>query len=242
MKKLMLFGCLAVLTFSCKTTKNATKTVAQNTQQSEWESLFDGSSLDHWKMFKADNIDPSWSIKDGVMVFTPPAKREKGVNYNIVTKKEYTSFVLSVDWKISEGGNSGIFWGISEDPKFGQPYASAAEIQVLDNEKHPDGKNGPTRQAGALYDLIGPPKDVTKPIGEWNTCVISINHNTNKGSATLNGTIVAEFPLSGPEWDAMIEKSKFKGWDGFAEYKTGRIGFQDHGNIVSFRNVKIKEL
>lgn len=237
MKKSIIIGCLAVLAFSCKV-----KDVAQNTQQSGWEVLFDGSSLDKWKMFKADNIDPSWSIKDGAMVYTPPKEKVKGVNYNIVTKKDYTNFVLSVDWKISEGGNSGLFWGISEDAKFGQPYASAAEIQVLDNDKHPDGKNGPTRQAGALYDLIGPPKDVTKPVGEWNTCVISINHKTNKGSATLNGTVVAEFPLSGPEWDAMIENSKFKGWDGFAKYKTGKIGFQDHNDVVSFRNVKIKEL
>lgn len=240
MKKIIALCSLTIFAFSCKSKMDPT--ASKISKQNKWEVLFDGSSLDHWKMYQADNIDPSWSIKDGAMVFTPPVKRVKGINYNIVTKKEYTNFVLSVEWKISEGGNSGIFWGISEDPKFGQPYASAAEIQILDNSKHPDAKNGTSHQAGALYDLISPPEDYTNPVGEWNTCVITVDHKENKGSATLNGKTVAEFPLSGPKWDAMIEKSKFKGWDGFAKYKTGKIGFQDHGDIVSFRNVKIKEL
>ena len=112
----------------------------------------------------------------------------------------------------------------------------------MDNEKHPDGKNGTSHQAGALYDLISPSEDATKPIGEWNLAVITINHETNEGTSVLNGVEVAKFPLNGDALDALLKGSKFNGWDGFAEYKTGKIALQDHGDVVSFRNIKIKEL
>jgi hypothetical protein len=112
----------------------------------------------------------------------------------------------------------------------------------LDNEKHPDAKNGPVRQAGALYDMVGPSEDATKPVGEWNTCVITVDHNSNKGNVVLNGTEIASFPVHGAEWEAMIDKSKFKGSEHFGKYRTGRIGLQDHGDIVSYRNIKIKTL
>ena len=90
--------------------------------------------------------------------------------------------------------------------------------------------------------MIAPLKDVTKPAGEWNTCVISINHEANNGSVQLNGIEIVKFPVNGAEWDAMVAKSKFAGWDGFGAYKTGKIAVQDHGDKVSYRNIKIKEI
>ena len=155
---------------------------------------------------------------------------------------EYTSFELSLEWKIAEAGNSGIMWGVSEEAKYGEPYQTGLEIQILDNDKHPDGKNGTSHQAGALYDLVSPAADVTKPIGEWNTAVISINHETNEGTSVLNGVEVAKFPVNGEALTTLLKDSKFDGWDGFAAYKTGKIALQDHGDKVSFRNIKIKEL
>ncbi len=251
MKNTLLIICLSALALSCKekASQNTKKEItAENTikkdepKENKWKVLFDGSNLDNFKLYGNDNTIENWKIEGDALVFYPPTDRPKDTHYNIVTKQEYTNFVLTVDWKISEGGNSGIFWGIKDDGTYSQPYETGLEVQVLDNNKHPDAKNGTDRQAGALYDLVSPSKDATKPVGEWNTTVITINHKTNKGSSMLNGVTVAEFSLSGEEWNNMLKNSKFNGWDGFAKYKRGKIGLQDHGDIVSYRNIKIKEL
>ena len=147
-----------------------------------------------------------------------------------------------MDWKISEGGNSGIFWGVNEDPKLSEAYQTGPEIQILDNEKHPDAKAGTSHRAGALYDMVSPIRDVTKPVGEWNNCIITINHKTNDGTIVLNGVEIVNFPVNNPEWKKMVSKSKFANWKEFGKYTTGKIGLQDHGNMVSFKDIKIKEL
>ena len=247
MKKITLSLGLAIALFaSCKEqTKNAeNETVAvsetEETQpQEEWTILFDGSNLDNWHVY--NGAEPTqWKIEDDALVFTPAEKRDG--TENLVTDSTYTSFVLSLDWKISEGGNSGILWGVQEDPKFNEPYYTGAEIQVLDDERHPDAKAGTTHRSGALYDMIAAPEGVVKSAGEWNTYEITIDHNTNKGSVVMNGQEVVTFPVSGEEWDAMVAKSKFADWEAFAKVKTGKIALQDHGNQVSYRNIKIKQL
>ncbi len=215
---------------------------SENAKESEWTILFDGTSFEGWKEYAKDGVSEHWKLEDGAMVFYPPKERAKGESYNLVTKEQFTDFELSLEWKIAEAGNSGIFWGVMEKPSLNQPYETGPEIQVLDNEKHPDGKNGTSHQAGALYDMVSPSKDVTKPIGEWNACLISINHKTATGSVTLNGEIIVEFPLHNEEWDAMVAKSKFADWEHFGKYTTGSIGLQDHGDVVAFRNIKIKKL
>lgn len=237
MKKYILV-ILVIATFvSCK--KESKKSVEKEIKKEvEWVSLFDGKTLNGWHVYNGGDINNHWSVEDGAMVF---GGREEGTESNIVTDKEYTDFKLSIEWKISEGGNSGIMWGVVEDEKYGQPYLTGPEIQVLDNDKHSDGQY-PNHQAGALYDMITPPDDVAKPVGEWNVCEILINHKTNEGKVWLNGILTAEFPVQGEEWDTMVENSKFKGWEVFGKYPTGKICLQDHGNIVSFRNIKIQEL
>lgn len=250
MKNLAIFTIVMLMAFSCKEKQKATdierevlsEEVPSEVGKSEWISIFDGISFEGWHYYRASEVTKPWKIEDGAMVFYPPKERD-GESYNIVTDKEYTNFILSLEWKISEGGNSGIFWGILEDEKYGQPYETGPEIQVLDNERHPDAKNGPTRQAGALYDMV-PPSDAqaVNPAGEWNTCVLTVNHNTNEGSVVLNGKEIVRFPVNGPLWDEMVSDSKFATWDGFGKYKTGKIGLQDHGDIVAYRNIKIKEL
>lgn len=251
MKKIVLAAFVATIIFSCKNNankqENETEITRENSNQikpanSDWTMLFDGKNLDNWQLYDTNTAAKNWKIEGDALVFYPPTNRPKNTYYNLVSKKEYTNFILSIDWKISKGGNSGIFWGIKDDGSYKQPYETGLEVQVLDNQKHPDSKNGTDRQAGALYDLVAPNKDVTKPVGEWNTTVITINHNTNKGSSVLNGVTVAEFPLSGDAWNNLLKNSKFNGWDGFAKYKTGKIGLQDHGDVVSYRNIKIKEL
>ncbi len=247
MKQLTVIA-LALSFFACKQTKKQEVVqeelaVEENVEKvsNDWQVLFDGSSFDGWHGYLSDQVSNVWKLEDGAMVFYPPKERN-GESYNIVTDKEYTNFILSLEWKVNEGSNSGIFWGVYEDSKYGQPYETGPEIQVLDNIAHPDAKNGTTHQAGALYDMIAPSKDVVKPVGEWNTCVITIDHDTNAGSVVLNGEKIVEFPVHGEAWDAMVAKSKFADWEGFGNYTTGKIGLQDHGDIVAYRNIKVKEL
>jgi len=225
-----------------KTENKAESTIEKTAETEEWVELFNGTDLSGWHTYGDENVRGQWSVEDGAMKFTPPTERGENEAFDIVSDNEYTNFELSIDWKISEAGNSGIFWGVKESEKYNVPYATGPEIQVLDNAKHPDSKNGPKRQAGALYDMIPTKPEAANPAGEWNTCVIKINHNTNKGEVSLNGTQIGDFAVHGPEWDAMVENSKFKGWDGFGVHRTGRISLQDHNDIVWFKNIKIKEL
>ncbi|HPF10513.1 MAG TPA: DUF1080 domain-containing protein [Flavobacteriaceae bacterium] len=216
-----------------------TLAVAMETPTETWEVLFNGSSFDHWRGFLKEGMPPGWSIEAGAMSYTPGDTHGN----DIISKDTYTNFILSLEWKISEGGNSGIFWGVHEDAEFEYPYQTGPEIQVLDDEKHPDSFVGEgTHKAGALYDMIAPAQSVVKPAGEWNLCIIEVDHNANKGMVSLNGTIIVEFPVQGAEWDALVENSKFKGWKGFGIYPTGHLALQDHGNQVWFRDIKIKRL
>ena len=209
-----------------------------------WTVLFDGSSFDGWHIYNGEAVGEPWKLEDGAMIFDPSLIKSEGKHYNLVTDKEYTNFELSLEWMVTEGANSGVMWGVVEDEKYGEPYITGPEIQVLDNIGHPDGKNGPTRQAGALYDMIPTDSTAVKPVGEWNHFVITINHETNEGSVVLNDNTVAEFPVNGEAWDDMVSKSKFADWEAFGKFKTGKIALQHHGEpiVIGYRNIKIKEL
>ena len=244
MKKLIIL-LMAVAFFGCKNEKDQAKkemekeVEVETTQENDWVMLFDGSSFDNWRGYGSDTMHPEWTLDGDTMLFTPGEEGGK----NIISKGTYTNFMLSLEWKISENGNSGIFWGVHEDEKFKEAYQTGPEIQVLDNNGHPDAKvaNG-THTAGSLYDMIACPTDTVNPAGEWNWVVLEVNHDTNLGKVRMNGKEVMTFPVHGEEWDKMVENSKFKGWEGFGKYRTGHIGLQDHSDKVWYKNIKIKEL
>ena len=250
MKKTSLLLILAVAMFSinCKNktedreeTVETMETVSTSEQENqEVTILFNGKNLDGWKAYNSDKIT-QWKVEDAALSFSASEGKRSG-SENLISEKEFTNFELSLEWKISEGGNSGIMWGVQEDEKFNEPYLTGPEIQILDNQKHPDAKNGPIRQAGALYDMVPASKDVTKPAGEWNKIVIRIDHESNLGSVTLNGEKTTEFPVHGEEWDKMVEGSKFKGWEHFGKHRTGHIALQDHDDKVWYRNIQLREL
>lgn len=244
MKKLIVI-LMAITFFACKNDKDQAKkemekeVEVENTKENDWVMLFDGSSFDNWRGYGSETMHSEWTIEGDAMLFTPGKEGGK----NIISKGTYTNFMLSLEWKISENGNSGIFWGVHEDEKFKEAYQTGPEIQVLDNNGHPDAKvaNG-THTAGSLYDMIACPTETVNPAGEWNWCVIEVNHDTNLGKVRMNGKEVMTFPVHGEEWDKMVENSKFKGWEGFGKYRTGHIGLQDHSDKVWYKNIKIKEL
>tara|TARA_A100001015_G_scaffold129677_1_gene143866 strand:- start:12136 stop:12864 length:729 start_codon:yes stop_codon:yes gene_type:complete len=242
MKKTILIVVIT-LTIACKEAPKKKSSQIEPTPKKEWVALFDGKSFDGWHQFNKSEMSTAWFIEDGTMIFDPKKRTEKGVSNDIVTNEEYTNFELSLEWKISEKGNSGIFWGVKEGEEYNKPYTTGPEIQVLDNERHPDAFANPKfHQAGALYDLVQPAKDVCKPAGEWNHVILKINHNTNQGSVKLNKIEIVTFPLAGDKWDELIANSKFADWDHFGKFKTGKIGLQDHGDKVFYRNIKIREL
>jgi hypothetical protein len=227
-----------------KETETKTEVEQETTTQEEWISLFNGETLDGWHQYNGDKIGEEWSVTDGVLTFEPKKDRKWGDGgKNIVTDQSFTNFILSIEWNVSEAGNSGIFWGVREGEEFGEPYVTGPEIQILDNERHPDAKVNPKfHQAGALYDLVQPSADVCNPAGEWNHVLLTVDHNANEGNVVFNGIEIVRFPLSGEVWDKLVNNSKFKGWEGFGAFKTGKIGLQDHDDKVSFRNIKIKVL
>ena len=235
---------IALVTIGILTSSSLIKETESKTDK--WESLFDGETLNGWHRFNRKGVTPIWTAKDGVLTFDPALRPKGDYIHDIVSDKIYKSFQLSIEWNISEGGNSGIFWAVQEGESHYYPFSTGPEIQVLDNERHPDAKENPNyHQAGALYDMIQPTKDVCKPAGEWNHIILTIDHNKNEGSVKLNGTKIVEFPVSGTEWDAMVSNSKFNDdcyFKRFGKMKSGKIGLQDHGNKVSFRNIKIRKL
>lgn len=209
----------------------------------EGKSLFNGESFDGWHVYGAGNDFDGWYIDKGVLVLDP-TRRTIARNTNLVTDQNYTDFELTLDWMISENGNSGIFWGVLEDTsRFEHPYQTGPEIQILDdNYIEYIEQRGDINRAGSLYGMMPPSKIVSKPANEWNSLLIHIDQTNNEGFVKLNDTKILAFPLRGEGWDQMLEGSSFEGWEGFGAYKTGKISIQDHGSRVAFRNIKIREL
>jgi len=208
-----------------------------------WVLLFNGKDFTGWRQCNGTEMPKNWIIEDNAMkIFTAPDKKPgQGSNGDIIyAPKKFRNFELSVDWKTSKMGNSGIFFNIREVP--GKPiYYASPEVQVLDNIDATDNKLA-NHLAGSLYDMLPADPKTVKPAGEWNTIVITVKDG--KVTHTQNGVKVVEYTLWTPEWDAMVANSKFKTFPGFTEgiSKEGFIGLQDHGYDIWFRNIKIREL
>ncbi|WP_222535772.1 3-keto-disaccharide hydrolase [Pedobacter polysacchareus] len=200
--------------------------------------LFDGKTTKGWHTYGQDTAGEKWQVTDGTLHFNPKAGNKGGGD--LVTDKEYSNFHLKIDWKVAPKANSGIIFYVHEDkPKYGATYRTGLEMQVLDNDGHPDGKITKHR-SGDLYDLIKSSSEPVKPVGEWNTAEI-ISKN-GKLELKLNGVKVVQTTLWDDQFKALVAGSKFANWEGFATFKTGKIALQDHGDEVWFRNILIKEL
>lgn len=208
-----------------------------------WVSLFNGKNFDGWRQVNGSEMPANWMIEDGAMkVFTGKDKKPgQGANGDIIyAGKQFKNFELSIDWKASQMGNSGIFYNVREVP--GKPiYYAAPEIQILDNADATDNKI-PSHLAGSLYDMLPADPKTAKPAGEWNTILARVKdgHVTH----VQNGVEVVHYTLWTPEWDKMVQNSKFKSFPGFVEgiAKEGYIGLQDHGYAIWFKNIRIREL
>jgi hypothetical protein len=195
--------------------------------------LFDGKTTNGWHSYLKSGPG-AWSVVDGALQLDPGAPGQG----DLITNNEYENFELKLEWKIAPGGNSGIIFGVHEDPKFDETYLTGIEMQILDDAKAEDNKLADHR-AGSLYDMRAPAYPA-KPAGEWNK--VTIKKLDGHLTFWLNGKKVIETQIGSPEWQQMLNKSKFKTWKGFAAYPKGHIALQDHGAVVSFKNITIKEL
>jgi hypothetical protein len=206
-------------------------------------SIFDGKTTTGWRGYDKPAFPAEgWDVVDGTLHCLSSGNGEAGLGGDIIYDKKLSNFELDLEWKISEGGNSGIFI-LAQEIDSVRIYESSPEMQILDNDKHPDAKLGVdgNRMAGSLYDLIPAKPQNTKPAGEWNHVHILVYQGTVVFSS--NGANVVEFHLWTDAWKKMVLESKFKDWPMFLNTaKEGYIGLQDHGNDVWFRNIKLKIL
>lgn len=253
MKRVLVFGAIMIALSACNNTGDDKKddqpddtigtgggdapASAMKTTSDGYTVLFDGVSTAGWHRYGGGSPGPSWKVMNGELILDSAAKMDGG---NLVSNEEYENFDLKLEWKIAQKGNSGILFGVHEDSvQFKEPYYTGPEMQVVDNEGHPDGKIV-KHQAGDLYDLIACSTKTVKPAGEWNEAEIKLQNG--KLDLFLNGTNVVSTTMWDDKWNAMVKASKFKEWPAFGTFKKGHIVLQDHGNMVSFRNIRIKTL
>jgi hypothetical protein len=215
---------------SSSTTSGATSLTAEQ-RAAGWRPLFDGTNTDAWRGYKEQTLPAGWHIVDGALTKT-------GSVGDLLTKDQFGNFELALDWKLSPGGNAGVFYRGTED--YDHIYWSAPEYQLLDDAGHPDGQSRLT-SAGADYALYPSPAGVVKPADQWNSTLIVVNGNTVQH--WLNGQKLLEYELGSPDWQAKIKASKFVAYPKYGTAPKGYIGIQgDHDGTLSLRNVRIRVL
>ena len=211
-----------------------------------WQLLWDGKTTEGWRGAKLDAFPAKgWYIKDGALNVQKSDGGESTNGGDIVSTKRYKNFILTVDFKITPGANSGIKYFVDPELNKGEGSAIGCEFQLLDDDLHPDAKAGVNgnRTLGSLYDLITPDrssKDYSFNKSGFNTALIIVNGN--RVQHYLNGTKVVEYVRNTQEFNALVAYSKYANWPNFGNHEFGHILLQDHGDAVSFKNIKIKEL
>ena len=224
--------------------------LSEEEQAAGWRLLFDGKTFNGWRGVGRDGIpEGHWIIEEGAIKKVPnkdvPLQKDGQPieGGDIMSVESFEDFELKFEWKISPGGNSGLKYNVSEEMSVSNPPQNAAlgfEYQILDDERHPDAKQGANRTAAALYDLIAPQGKKLKPVGEFNQArIVLVGHH---GEHWLNGVKVLEYELDTPQMARLIAASKFKDIPDFAKKRKGHIVLQDHTDAVCFRNIKLREL
>jgi len=221
---------------------SADNTLTEKEKKDGWKLLFDGKTSSGWMNAKTKNFPPNgWEIKEGCLIVSPSTRSEGGGG-DIVTTGKFRNFELSVDFKYTPGANSGIKYFVDTERDNGQYASIGCEYQILDDKLHPDAREGISgnRTLAGLYDLIPPkPKKDNGP-DQWNTATIIVNGSHVRH--LLNGGVTVEYDRGTKAWKDLVAASKFKKIPGFGENVEGRILLQDHGNVVAFKNIKIREI
>jgi hypothetical protein len=224
--------------------------LTENQVSQGWKLLWDGQTTKGWRGAKLDKFpDKGWTIEDGVLSVEKSGGAESAHGGDIITIETYKSFILELDFRITEGANSGIKYFVDPELNKGSGSAIGCEYQILDDRKHPDAKKGVSgnRTVASLYDLIKADallygqdnrEKRFNGVGRWNRARIEVHGK--KVSHHLNGVKVIEYKRGTQMWKALVAYSKYAKWPAFGEAKEGHILLQDHGDSVSFKNIKIK--
>lgn len=221
---------MALATLALAPCAQEMNTLTDQEKAEGWKLLFDGKTTEGWRGYKKDKCPDGWKAVDGALA-------RVGGGGDIVTVEQFESYELALEWKVAEKGNSGVMFHVAETK--GPPYHTGPEMQVLDNERHPDGKN-PKTSSGSCYALYAPSKNVCNPAGQWNKAKLVVNGA--KVDHWLNGEKIVSYELGSEEWNAFVAASKFKAWPDFGKGRKGHLCLQDHGDRVEYRNIKIKVL
>jgi len=218
--------------FLCLLAFNAGTVTAKQKRQ----VLFNGKSTDAWRGFRRDSFPSKcWNEERGELRTIKDC--DKADRIDIITKETYQDFELELEWRVAPGSNSGIIYLVSEDQD--ETWKTGPEMQVLDDDKHPDGKN-PKTSAGALYGLIAPTNKTLKPVGDYNKVRLVVRNGHVQH--WLNGRKVIEYDLGSDMLKELIAQSKFKDYPHFAQNRKGHIALQYHGDEVWYRNIRIRAL
>jgi hypothetical protein len=218
-------------------------TISPDESKNGWKLLWDGKTTEGWRGARLTTFpNKGWIVDNGILKVLAANGTESGNGGDIVTTKKYKNFELVVDFKITDGANSGIKYFVDTDLNKGEGSSIGCEFQILDDILHKDAKLGVNhnRQLGSLYDLIPAPQDKPFHKGFFNTARIVVKGN--KVEHYLNDVKIVEYERGTQMWRALVAYSKYAHWPSFGEAEEGYILLQDHGNEVWFKNLKIKEL
>ncbi|MGB3587605.1 MAG: DUF1080 domain-containing protein [Tunicatimonas sp.] len=240
---LFLLSISSWLTLSCSSPSDSVSTAndeepsaetATTSAESDWTMLFDGSSMDAWRNFKSDTS--AWRIEDGALNTT-------GGSGDLITKETYENFELEFDWRITEGGNSGVIYLSQEDDQYNSTFETGPEYQLIDDESYGTVHNielEKNQMSGANYALNEPQDVQLKPLGEYNQGKIVVDNGHVEH--WLNGRKVVEYDLWTDEWNTRVAETKFKDMPDYGKSKSGHIALQDHGDPIWFKNIRIRKL
>jgi len=203
--------------------------------QADWKNLFDGKTLNGWRGYKKANAISRWKVEDGMLTLPKDDGKDTHGARDIISVETYDHFELEREWKIALAGNSMKYFVLEDmDSAIGHEY------QMIDHERHPDAKVGPTSQTAALYEVLPAENRPLKPAGEWNTSRVVVRGSTVEH--WLNGTKVLTYELGSPVLKAAIAKSKFKDLARFGTPQKGHLLVHDHGDQVWFKSIRIRPL
>lgn len=234
-KSLPAIAALFLILFNGCSGNNSTadKSLSASDQKNDYKVLFDGKTMEGWRTFKNASA-ADWSADSGVL----HCKGKGGeISADLVTQNEYENFDLSLDWKISPKGNSGILYMVSEDSS--ASYVTGPEYQIIDDVNFPEHLED-WQKTAADYAMYPAPTARPNPVGEWNNTRILVNGNQIEH--WLNGQKVVSYELYSPDWEKKKKEGKWKDHPSYGMFKKGHITFQDHGSEAWFKNIKIKEL
>lgn len=252
---LIICSCLFLFTSCKQAAENKTKDAmtevgkafsAVTVDDDGWKYIFDGTSTEGWRAYNGETLPPQWVIEDKALTFDTEKKLEEefeGGQDIVYAAAEYEEFDLSLEWKLPEGGNSGIFYHLQDG--YDAPWHISPEYQLLDDEgweKLNNAKLKPWQKAGADYGMYTPDESVKvlHPAGEWNTS--RIRYTNEKVEHYLNGKLMLSFVPNSAEWKKNKADGKWKDFPSYGTIKKGYIGLQDHDSPLWFRNIKIKKL